>query len=92
MKIKGLKRKDRKRLSSQCKDCQHLSANCFYLGNDYKCVCFLSKYKTNLTNVNMIFETNYDIDTETFSQKLANWVESNGWSYCGSISPYKDEE
>lgn len=92
MKIKGLKRKDIKRLSNQCKECQYFGEGCFYLDNDYKCVRFLSKYKTNLTRVNMIFETNYDVDTEIFSQKLSNWVEYNGWACCGSISPYDDKE
>ena len=92
MRIKGLKRKYKKRLSEQCKDCQHLGSGCFNLDNEHKCATFLSKYKTNLTRVDMIVETNQDIDWDMLSQKFTNWISSNGWDWCGSISPYEDKE
>ena len=47
---------------------------------------------TNLTDLNGTVETPPDIDSNKFAQYFSNWIESMGWSFCGVIAPYDDEE
>ena len=57
-----------------------------------KCIRFLPLEGTNLSEIRGIVETPPEVDTDRFSQYFSNWVDSMGWSYCGMISPYKDDD
>ena len=56
------------------------------------CVRFMPLDGTNLTEINGIIETPPEVDYDKFSQHFTNWIESMGWSFCGSFNRYKDEE
>ena len=56
------------------------------------CVRFMPLEGTNLTNINGVVETPPDIDYDKFSQYFTNWIESMGWSFCGSLNRYKEED
>lgn len=55
------------------------------------CVRFLPTEGTNLTSIDGIVETPPNIDCEKFSQYFMNWLDSMGWSFCGSFKKYEEE-
>ena len=71
--------------------CRNGNDGC-YLSEPEKCVRFLPLTGTNLTNLSGVIETPPEIDSDKFSQHFINWIESMGWSFCGIISAYKDDE
>ena len=56
------------------------------------CVRFMPIEGTNLTEINGIVETPPEVDDDKFGQYFINWIESMGWSFCGSLKKYEDEE
>lgn len=71
--------------------CRNGNDGC-YSAEPENCVRFLPLNGTNLTKISGIIETPPGIDCDKFNQYFANWTESMGWSFCGFLSPYKDEE
>ena len=57
-----------------------------------KCIRFMPLKGTNLTKINGVIETPPGIDDDKLCQYFTNWIESMGWSYCGSIRPYDDKD
>lgn len=72
------------------KDCRNGNDGC-YSAEPENCVRFLPLNGTNLTKIAGVIETPPEIDCDKFSQYFANWIESMGWSFCGSLNPYEDE-
>ena len=56
------------------------------------CVRFLPLEGTHLTEISGIVETPPDIDYDKFSQYFTNWIDSMGWSFCGSFGVHTEEE
>lgn len=73
------------------KKCRNGSDGC-YSRDPENCVRFMPTEGTNLTNVDVIVETPPEIDDDKFAQYFLNWIESMGWSFCGTISKYVEEE
>lgn len=71
--------------------CRNGDEGC-YAREPEKCVRFMPIEGTNLTEVKVIVETPPDIDCDKFSQYFMNWIESMGWSFCGTMHEYKEEE
>ena len=71
--------------------CRNGGDGCF-VREPENCVRFMPLDGTNLTEVKVTIETPPEIDDKKFSQYFFNWIESMGWSCCGIISPYKEEE
>ena len=55
-------------------------------------VRYLPLEGTNLTEINGVVETPPDIDYDKFNQYFTNWIDSMGWSFCGSFMKYEEEE
>jgi hypothetical protein len=47
---------------------------------------------TNCTEINGIVETPPGIDDDKFIQYFTNWIESMGWSFCGSFKKFEEKE
>lgn len=71
--------------------CQNGDEGC-YNREPENCIRFMPHEGTNLTDISGIVETPPGIDSEKFGQYFTNWIESMGWSFCGVIAPYDDEE
>ncbi len=71
--------------------CRNGGDGCWF-ENPEKCIRFLPTEGTNLTEINGIIETPPNIDTDKFSQYFMNWIDSMGWSFCGSFVEYKEED
>ena len=71
--------------------CQNGDEGC-YNREPENCIRFMPLEGTNLTDISGTVETPPDIDSEKFGQYFSNWIESMGWSFCGIIAPYEDEE
>lgn len=56
------------------------------------CVRFLPTEGTNLTSIKGVVETPPDIDDDKFIQYFTNWLDSMGWSFCGSFSKEDPKE
>ena len=56
------------------------------------CVRFMPTEGTNCTEIDGIVETPPGIDYDKFSQYFTNWIESMGWSFCGSFKKYEEKE
>ena len=56
------------------------------------CVRYLPTEGTNLTSIDGIVETPPDIDYDKFSQYFINWLDSMGWSFCGSFKKYEEDD
>ena len=56
------------------------------------CVRFLPLEGTNLTEIKGVVETPPNIDYDKFSQYFTNWVDSMGWSFCGTFYRYEDND
>ena len=56
------------------------------------CVRFMPTEGTNCTEFSGIVETPPNIDCDKFSQYFMNWIESMGWSFCGSFKKYEEKE
>lgn len=56
------------------------------------CVRFMPLEGNNLTEISGIVETPPGIDDDKFVQYFTNWIESMGWSFCGSFKKYEEEE
>ena len=69
--------------------CRNGAEGC-YTREPENCVRFMPLEGTNLTDISGVIETPPDIDYEKFSQYFMNWVESMGWSFCGSFGEYKE--
>jgi hypothetical protein len=63
-----------------------------YAHEPENCVRFMPTDGTNLTEINGIIETPPEIDDDKFSQYFINWIESMGWSFCGSLNRYEEEK
>lgn len=73
------------------KDCRNGNDGC-YSAEPEKCVRFLPLNGTNLTKISGTIETPPEIDSDKFNQYFVNWIESMGWSFCGGLSPYYENE
>lgn len=73
------------------KKCRNGDEGCF-ARNPANCVRFMPLDGTNLTEIDGIIETPPDVDDDKFGQYFINWIESMGWSFCGSLNKYEDEE
>lgn len=71
--------------------CRNGDEGCFAREPE-NCVRFMPTEGTNLTEIDGIIETPPEVDDDKFSQYFINWIESMGWSFCGSINKYKEEE
>lgn len=71
------------------KKCRNGNDNC-YSDTPESCVRFLPLEGTNLTEISGIVETPPEIDCDKFSQHFVNWIESMGWSFCGSFRSKND--
>ena len=71
--------------------CRNDDEGC-YAREPENCVRFMPLEGTNLANIKGVVETPPDIDSNKFAQYFSNWIESMGWSFCGTIAPYEDEE
>lgn len=91
MNIKSIKLKPAKKKCGYADVCRNGGDGCF-THEPSKCVRFLPIKGTNLTHIDMVIETPPDIDYDKCSQIFSNWVESLGWSVCGSANPYKETE
>lgn len=56
------------------------------------CVRFLPLEGTNLTEINGVIETPPNIDWDKFSQYFTNWIDSMGWSFCGTFCRHEEKE
>lgn len=56
------------------------------------CVRFMPIDGTNLTEIDGIIETPPEIDNDKFGQYFINWIESMGWSFCGTLKKYEEDE
>ena len=63
-----------------------------YAREPENCVRFMPLDGTNLTDISGVVETPPCVDHDKFHQYFLNWIESMGWSFCGIIGAYKDEE
>ena len=73
------------------KKCRNGADGCWTLEPE-NCVRFLPIEGTNLTKINGVIETPPNIDWDKFSQYFSNWIESMGWSFCGSFCRYEEKE
>lgn len=71
--------------------CRNGDDGCFSIEPE-RCVRFMPLEGTNLTDVDVIVETPPDVDDDKFAQYFMNWIDSMGWSFCGTINKYEDEE
>lgn len=71
--------------------CQNGDEGC-YNREPENCIRFMPHEGTNLTDISGTVETPPGIDSEKFGQYFTNWIESMGWSFCGVIAPYDDED
>lgn len=71
--------------------CQNGYEGC-YNKEPENCIRFMPHEGTNLTDISGTVETPPGIDSEKFGQYFTNWIESMGWSFCGVIAPYDDED
>lgn len=71
--------------------CRNGGGGC-YTREPENCVRFMPLDGTNLTEINGIMETPPEIDDDKFYQYFINWIESMGWSFCGSFKRYEEEE
>lgn len=71
--------------------CRNGADMCYTL-NPESCIRFMPLEGTNLNKINGIVETQPEIDYDKFSQYFLNWIEAMGWSFCGCINVYEDEE
>ena len=78
------------KLCPRYKACRNGNGGC-YSAEPEKCIRFLPLNGTNLTKIAGVIETPPEIDCDKFSQYFANWIESMGWSFCGSFNPYEGE-
>lgn len=82
------------KMSKKCihdKTCQNANNGCT-ADPLHRCVRFLPIEGTNLTKISGVVETPPEIDHDIFDQMFINWIESMGWLFAGSTSPYYDEE
>ena len=63
-----------------------------YTREPENCVRFMPTEGTNCTEINGIVETPPGIDDDKFIQYFTNWIESMGWSFCGSLKKYEEED
>ena len=73
------------------KKCRNGRDGC-YTREPENCVRFMPLEGTNLTEINGIIETPPNIDYDKFDQYFINWIESMGWSFCGSLHKYEEEQ
>ena len=73
------------------KNCRNGDDGC-YSTEPEKCIRFLPLEGTNLTKISGIIETPPEIDCDKFTQYFINWVDSMGWSFCGHLSTYTEED
>ena len=71
--------------------CRNGGEGC-YARKPENCVRFMPIDGTNLTEIDGIIETPPEIDDDKFCQYFINWIESMGWSFCGSCKKYEDED
>jgi hypothetical protein len=71
--------------------CRNGGDGCFSIEPE-SCVRFMPLEGTNLTEIDVIVETPPNVDDDKFAQYFMNWIDSMGWSFCGTISKYEDEE
>lgn len=55
------------------------------------CVRFMPTEGTNCTEIDGIVETPPDIDDDKFAQYFMNWIDSMGWSFCGSFKKFEEK-
>ena len=79
----------KKRYCPQRNKCRNGGGDCWTLEPE-KCVRYLPLEGTNLTEINGIVETPPDIDYDKFNQYFTNWIDSMGWSFCGSFMKYEE--
>lgn len=72
------------------KTCRNGGDGC-YAREPENCVRFMPIMGTNLTEINGVVETPPNVDYDKFSQYFTNWIDSMGWSFCGSFGPAKEE-
>lgn len=56
------------------------------------CVRFMPTEGTNCTEIDGIVETPPDIDDDKFAQYFMNWIDSMGWSFCGSFKKFEEKD
>lgn len=71
--------------------CRNGDEGCF-ARNPASCVRFMPLDGTNLTEIDGIVETPPDVDDDKFAQYFINWIESMGWSFCGTCHKCEVEE
>ena len=69
--------------------CMNGGDGCFTIEPE-KCVRFMPTEGTNCTEIDGIVETPPDVDDDKFTQYFLNWIESMGWSFCGSFKKYEE--
>ena len=73
------------------KKCRNGNDGCWTLKPE-DCVRFLPLEGTNLTEIKGVIETPNNIDYDKFSQYFSNWIESMGWSFCGTLCRYEEKD
>lgn len=70
--------------------CRNGGDGCFTIEPE-KCVRFMPTVGTNLTEINGIVETPPGINDDKFVQYFTNWIDSMGWSFCGSCKKVEED-
>ncbi len=78
-----------KKKCSWNKKCRNGGEGCFTIEPE-NCVRFMPVEGTTCTEINGIVETPPDIDYDKFSQYFMNWIDSMGWSFCGSFKKIEE--
>ena len=73
------------------KKCRNGGEGCWAVEPE-NCVRFLPTEGTNLTDIDGVVETPPDIDEDKFSQYFMNWIDSMGWSFCGSFKRFDETD
>lgn len=81
----------KKKLCPWSKKCRNGNDGCYFQDPE-NCIRFLPIEGTNISEISVIVETPPEIDNDKFSQYFINWIDSMGWSFCGSISSYLGEK
>ena len=68
--------------------CRNGGDGCYALFPE-DCVRFMPLEGNNLTEISGIVETPPGIDDDKFTQYFTNWIDSMGWSFCGSFKKFE---